>query len=137
MRRSFGLTLLSAFFVSGAVMAFLSFLGLLLPAGILEPMWRLNPRAHAGLSQLRGWGLALMLVVSIACASTAVGLWNRARWGLWLAVVLLGANLVGDVVTALRGDLRPLIGIPIAGALILYLLSARTRAQFEIRSAAV
>ena len=79
----------------------------------------------------------MMLVVSIACAFAALGLWRRVRWGRWLAVVLLTANLVGDVVNALRGDLRTLVGIPIAGALILYLLSARTRTQFESPSAAV
>jgi uncharacterized membrane protein (DUF2068 family) len=128
--------LLSAFFGFGAVMAFLSFLGLLVPGGFLEPMWRLNPRAHAALGGLQAWGIALMLLVAIACAGAAVGLWTRARWGLWLAVVLLTSNLVGDLVNALRGDPRTLIGLPIAAALIFYLLSARTRAQFETRSTA-
>jgi hypothetical protein len=47
-------------------------------------------------------------------------------------------NLLGDLFNALKlGDLRTLIGIPIGGALIWYLVSPRTRAQFEVPSAAV
>jgi uncharacterized membrane protein (DUF2068 family) len=72
-----------------------------------------------------------MLVVATACALSAVGLWIRARWGQRLALVLLAVNLVGDTTNAfLRGDLRTLIGLPIAGALIAYLLSARVRSHF-------
>src|SRR6266568_2974162 len=112
MRRPVGLTLLTAFFVVGALMAFVAFLGLLLSGGFLEPIWRLNPDAHRALTELGAWGMLLMAVVAI--------------------------NLFGDVTNAVtRGDLRTLIGIPIGGAMIFYLLRARTRAHFEVRSAAV
>jgi hypothetical protein len=40
-------------------------------------------------------------------------------------------NLIGDAGNAaVRGDLRTLIGLPIGGALIAYLLSPRVRRQF-------
>ena len=130
-RRFDGLRLLGAFFAFGCLMASLSFLGLLLPGGFLEPIWRLNPRSHAELGALGAWGMALMFAVAIACGAAAVGLWRRARWGLWLGVTLLGVNLVADLLSALlRHDLRTLIGVPIGGALILYLLAASTRVQF-------
>ncbi len=138
MRRPVGLTLLSAFFVFGALMASVAFLGLLLSGGFLEPIWRLNPAAHVALTELGTWGMLLMSVVAIACGLAAIGLWTRAQWGHRWAIGILAVNLLGDVLNAVaRGDLRTLIGIPIGGAMILYLLRPRTRAQFEARSAAV
>src|SRR6267154_5305290 len=138
MRRPVGLTLLAAFFVFGALMAFLAFLGPLLTGGFLEPLWRLNPGAHRAMAELGAWGMLLMAAVAIACALAGIGLWIQAQWGRRLAVGILAINLLGDVMNAVtRGDLRTLIGIPIGGAMIFYLLRARTRAQFEIRSAAV
>jgi hypothetical protein len=137
MRRPVGLLLLSAFFVFGALMASLAFLGLVFPEGPLEPMWRLNRHAQVALLALRWWGVLLMLGVAAACALAALGLWTRARWGHRLAVAILAVNLLGDLLSAVAlGDLRTLIGVPIAGAIIMYLVSPRTRAQFEIPSAA-
>src|SRR2546428_13942551 len=116
MRRPVGLTLLTAFFVFGALMAFLAFLGLLLSGGSLEPIWRLNPDAHRALTQLGAWGMLLMAAVAIACALAAIGLWVQAQWGRRLAVGILPINLLGDVMNAVtRGDLRTLIGVPIGG----------------------
>jgi hypothetical protein len=44
---------------------------------------------------------------------------------------MLTLNLLGDVVNSfLFGDLRTLVGLPIAGALIVYLLSPGVRAAF-------
>jgi len=138
MRRPVGLTLLTAFFVFGALMAFLAFLGLLPSGGFLEPIWRLNPDAHRALAELGAWGVLLMASVAIACALAAIGLSIQAQWGRRLAVAILAINVLGDVMNAVtRGELRTLIGIPIGGAMIFYLLRARTRAQFEVRSAAV
>ncbi len=138
MRRPVGVTLLTAFFGFGALMAFLAFLGLLLSDGFLEPIWRLNPDAHRALTELGAWGMLLMALVAIACSLAAIGLWIQTQWGRRLAVGILAINLLGDVLSAVtRGDLRTLIGIPIGGAMILYLLRPRTRAYFEVRSAAV
>jgi hypothetical protein len=137
-RRSLGLSLLVAFFIFGSVMASLAFLGLLFPDGALEPMWRLNRDAQVGLLELGRWGLLLMFAVAIVCVLAAIGLARRARWGHRLAVTAIAVNLLSDLFNAVvLGDLRTLIGIPIGGAVIWYLMSARTRAQFEIPSAAV
>jgi uncharacterized membrane protein (DUF2068 family) len=126
-----GLIALSGFFALGAVIAGVAAVALLFPAARLEPLWHLNPEAHAALVRIGPWAVALMLVVASACALSAVGLWIRARWGHRLALVLLAVNLVGDTTAALsRGDFRTLIGLPIAGALIAYLLSARVRGRF-------
>lgn len=129
--RSVGLTLLALLFVLGSLMASLALLGLLFPGGALEPIWRLNRYAQVALMELRWWGVGLMLVVATACALAALGVWIRAPWGHRLALTVLAVNLLGDVSNAvLRGDLRTLIGIPIGGAIIWYLVNPRTRAQF-------
>ncbi|HEY7192633.1 MAG TPA: hypothetical protein VH439_02750 [Gemmatimonadales bacterium] len=120
------------FFAFGALMASLAAVGLVFPDGALEPMWRLNRHAQVGLMELRGWGIALMLGVASACAVAAIGIWRRAWWGHRLALTILAVNLLGDVMAAIvQRDPRTLIGIPIGGAIIYYLLSSRTRAQFD------
>src|SRR5260221_3429956 len=121
MRRPVGLTLLTVFFIFGALMAFLAFLGPLLTGGFLEPIWRVNPDAYRALTDLGAWGMLLMAAVAIACALAAIGLWIQAQWGRRLAVGILAINLLGDVMNAVtRGDLRTLIGIPIGGAHDIY-----------------
>jgi uncharacterized membrane protein YccC len=63
-----------------------------------------------------------MTVVGVACALAAIGLARNARWGRCLGILILAANLVGDLTNAfVRHDLRTLIGALIAGAMIFYL----------------
>jgi hypothetical protein len=109
-------------------MSGLTFLMLLLPRSPLDAMWRLNPRAHEGLSSL-GWPAPLLMAAtSLACMTAALGLWRCARWGLWTAVAILTINLVGDTGNALiTGDRRALIGLPIGGLMIWYLVRQRRR----------
>ena len=136
-RPSAGLIALGVFFALGAAIAIVSCVALVYPGGVLEQLWVLNPPAHTAFLAMGPWAIVLMAVVSAACAFTAVGLWSRANWGRHLALLLLAINLVGDVSNALiRGDLRTLIGLPIAGLLIAYLLSRQARLQFPVRKAA-
>jgi len=51
-RRPLGVIALSVFFALGAVIASLSAVSLLIPASGLEPIWRVNPQAHAGLLKM-------------------------------------------------------------------------------------
>ena len=119
-------------------MSLLAALALLLPNSPLQNVWRLNPHAQVGLAVLGAWGIALMLVVSVACALAAVGLWRGLGWGRAIAVTVLAVNLLGDTGNALvRNDLRTLIGVPIGLALIAYLvLNGKVRAYFAPRPAA-
>ena len=79
--RPIGITALSLFFLLGAGASFVSFTSLLFPGSFLEPIWRLNPRARAGLGGMGLWAVILMGAVCVACAFAAVGLWRGARWG--------------------------------------------------------
>ena len=125
-RAPLGIKLLAAFFAFGAGICLITIIALLFPGGALDPIWRLNPDAHVVFQQIGRLSILLMVVVGSACALAAIGLATRARWGVPLALGILSVNLVGDLLNAfVRHDLRTLIGLPIGGAMIAYLLIAR------------
>lgn len=120
--RPAGIVALSAFFLAGALVCLAAITSLLSPGGPLEPMWRLNPQARVAFAQMGPWTIALMAAVALACGLSGAGLWRGATWGRRLAIGLLAVNLVGNLANAtLGGDPRTLIGLPIGGALLLYL----------------
>ena len=125
-KRPVGVIALSFFFVFGATMSGLTFLMLLFTGSSLDILWRLNPRAHQGLSAM-GWpALLLMAAVSLACITAAIGLWRCTPWGLWTALAILIVNLFGDGANVLvTGDKRALLGLPIGGLMIWYLIEKR------------
>ena len=65
-----------------------------------------------------------MLSVGTACLFAAIGLWRAKPWGTWLALVILSINMLGDLTNVfVRHDYRALIGVPVAGAMIFFLLA--------------
>jgi hypothetical protein len=124
--RPWGITALALFFVFGSAMSGLAFFMLLFPGSLLDPLWRLNPHAREGFATKGWWSLLLMSAVCLSCAGAALGLWRTSRWGYWLALTILSVNLLGDTINALTVDRRTLIGVPIAGILIAYLLAKRS-----------
>jgi hypothetical protein len=117
-----GMKLLAIFFAFGACMCALTIWLLLFPGGALSSLWRLNPEAHAAFQRIGGLSILLMAIVGVACALAAIGLARNAKWARWVGVLILALNLVGDLTNAfVRHDLRTLIGVPIAGAMIFYL----------------
>ena len=123
-RRSVGTILLMVFFAAGAVICLITMFSLVFPGSFLESIWRLKPEARTQFQEIgNGASIALMAVVGVACGLTAVGLARNAEWGRRLAIGILTVNLVGDSLTAfLRHDPKTLIGLPIGGLMILYLL---------------
>ena len=99
-------------------------LALTFPGGVLEAIWQLRPDARVEFQQFGTWSIALMAAVGAACGLAAFGLARGAEWGRHLAIGVLTVNLVGDTFNAVfRHDLRTLIGLPIGGLMIWYLLS--------------
>ena len=124
--RPLGITAISLFFVFGTLMSGLAAFMLRFPGSVLEPLWGLNPRAREGFAVLGMRGAMLMAGVCLACMAAALGLWRCTRWGLWMAVGILVINLAGDTTNAMvTGDLRALIGLPIGGLMIWYLVKQR------------
>jgi len=117
-----GLKLLAIFVAFGACMCALTIWLVLFPGGALDSLWRLNPEAHAVFQRIRGLSILLMVIVGVACALATIGLARNAKWGRWLGIPILATNLVGDLTNAfVQHDLRTLIGVPIAGAMIFHL----------------
>jgi uncharacterized membrane protein (DUF2068 family) len=119
-------------FAIGSCASLISAVSLTFPGSFLEPIWRLNPNARAGFARMGSAAIVLMIAVCIACVFTTIGLWLGRRWGYWLAVVMLVMNLCGDVINVVTGtEPRAIIGIPIAGVILAYLLRKRTRYHFN------
>jgi hypothetical protein len=115
--------LLVIFFAAGALICFMAMLALAFPGGFLEPIWRLKPDARIEFGAIGTDSVVLMAMVGIACGLAAVGLAKNAEWGRYLAIGVLAVNLVGDSLNAfLRHDPKTLIGLPIGGLMIWYLL---------------
>src|SRR4051812_28960822 len=107
-------------------------LALAFPGSFLEAIWRLRPDARADFQDLGDWSTALMAAVGAACGLAAFGLARGAEWGRRLAIGVLTVNLVGDTFNAVfRGDLRTLIGLPIGGLMIWYLVKRTPTASLE------
>lgn len=125
--RSVGIVLLVLFFVAGALICLVIILALSFPGSLLDSIWQLKPEARVQFQELgRGTSIALMMLVSVACGFSAIGLARGAQWGRWLAITVLVINVIGDSLNALlRNDPKTLIGLPIGGLMILYLLVAR------------
>ena len=135
-KRPLGIVALSVFFLLGSVISFTAGLSLLVPR-FLEPIWQLNPHGHAGLLRIGLWGVVLLFAASASCAAAAIGLWRGARWGHRIAIVLIAINLLGDVANTVLGtEPKAIVGVPIALALLFYLMSKRVRNYFARPTAA-
>jgi len=116
--------LLALFFAFGATMCALTVALLLFPGSALDSLWRLTPDARLAFQSLGSLALVLMGTVGTACLFAAIGLWRAKPWGTWLALIILSINMVGDLTNVfVRHDYRGLIGVPVAGAMILFLLA--------------
>jgi hypothetical protein len=120
------------FLFFGAVMASYAAITLFWPGTVLDRLWKLNPAAHEQLSPFGARAAILFLMLAVALIVAGIGWLRRRRWGWTLAVVIVGIQVVGDLVNCFRGDLlQGGVGIVIAGALLLFLLRPNLRAAFE------
>ena len=118
----------AAFFGFGAMMCLLTIVLLVFPGTKLDSLWNLNPDARVAFQSLGSLSVLLMLAIGTGCALAAIGLWHGKLWGIRLALAILFINMIGDLVNVvIRHDYRPLIGVPIAGVMIFYMVRFRTR----------
>jgi hypothetical protein len=129
--RSVGTILLVIFFAAGALICLVTMLALAFPGSSLEWIWRLKPEARNQFEEIgRGVSIVLMAAIGTGCGLTVVGLAHAAKWGRWLAIGILTANLIGDSVnTLLRHDPKTLIGLPIGGLMIWYLAKKKVSVE--------
>ena len=126
-QRIAGRILLSIFFGAGALICVVVILALVFPDTSLKSIWRLKPAAQTQFQILgTGESIALMIVVGATCGAAAVGIARGTEWGRRLAIAVLTVNLIGDAVNALlTHDGATLIGLPIAGLMILFLVRVK------------
>jgi hypothetical protein len=123
-----GIILLVIFFGAGALICFVTMMALAFPGGFLEPIWRLKPSARVEFQELGHWSIGLMALVGTACGLAALGLAKNREWGRRFGIGILVVTLIGDSLNALlRHDPRTLIGLPIGGLMIWYLVKQRRR----------
>ena len=119
------------FLFFGAAMASLAAITLLWRGTPLDRVWSLNPTAYAQLAPLGRIVGILFLALSAVLITAGIGWFRHRLWGWRLAVAIIGAQALGDVVNCVRGDwLRGGTGVVIAGALLLFLLQPRVRDGF-------
>jgi hypothetical protein len=126
-KRLLGTVLLVLFFAAGALICLVTMLALTFPGSFLESIWRFKPEAPVQFQEIgRGVSIALMATVGVACGLSAIGLARNAQWGRRLAIAVLVVNLIGDSLNALlRHDPKTLIGLPIGGLMIWYLVRVK------------
>jgi hypothetical protein len=129
--RSVGTILLVIFFAAGALISLVVMLALVFPGSDLESMWRLKPEVQTQFQTIgRGTSAALMAIVATGCGFAAVGLARNTEWGRRLAIGILTINLIGDSLNALfMRDAKTLMGLPIGGLMILFLVRTKRLAR--------
>ena len=126
-----GFTAIGIFLFFGSITASLAATTLLWPDTVLDRIWALNPIAYKQLAPLGGTVGILFLLLGAALATAGIGWFRRRLWGWRLAVGIIATQVLGDVVSLVRGDLlRGGTGVIIAGALLLFLLQPKIRATF-------
>jgi hypothetical protein len=124
--------LLGAFFVFAAVISAATAVTLLAPGTPLDGMWRIKPAEYAQLRGMGAWVGAGFVVLCAAAAIGSIGILRRRRWGWWFAVVGIGINALADAARIPMGAVfEGLIGVTVAGAILLWLTRPPVRALFD------
>jgi hypothetical protein len=133
-RSPVGMTAIGIFLLFGALMASLAGATLVWRGTALDRMWAFNPRAFRELTPHgRVVGIPFLLL-GVVLAVAGIGWFKCRLWGWRLAVAIIATQVLGDLINAVSGHIvEGGLGVAIAGALLLYLLSANVRAVFASR----
>jgi hypothetical protein len=119
------------FFIFGATMAAYAAVTLIRPGTFLDQLWALNKQAHAELLPVANISAPLFLILSAALAAAAIGWFRRRYWGWLLGVIIIAINATGDLANLVRGEtLKGVVGVVIAGFLLIYMTRSNVRNYF-------
>jgi len=126
-----GFTAIGVFLYAAAATTTFAATTLLGPGTPLDRVWALNPNAYKQLAPLRLIFGIVFLLLAAALITGGIGWFRRRRWGWRIATAIIATQVLGDAVNCIRGDwLRGVVGVVIAGALLLFLLRRRVRGAF-------
>ncbi len=130
--RPAGFVPIGIFFFFGSVMATYAAITLLIPGTFLDKAWELNKSAHVQLAAMGPIMAAPFAFLSVVLFLAGVGWFKRRRWGWVLGVSVIAVNLTGDLIQLALGDwLKSMVGVVIAGLLLIYLTRAGVRTYFR------
>jgi len=120
------------FLLAGSAAATLAGITLIAPRTPVDRIWVLNPHGHTQLLTTGKFVGILFPILGVTLAAAGFG-WLKVRyWGWILAVMLIGGNLLGDTIRLAQGEwLSGAVGVLLAGALFLYIISAPVRGFFR------
>jgi hypothetical protein len=126
-----GVKAIGVFLLFGALMATLAGVTLVWRGTALDRMWTLNPRAFRELAPHGNVVGIPFLLLGGTLTIAGIGWFKSRRWGWRLAVAVIATQIIGDLVNAFSGHaVEGGLGVAMAGALLLYLLSADVREAF-------
>lgn len=124
--------LLGSFFALATVMCVVAGWSLLETGPIAAAIWSFKAEAYRHLLTMGpkiGFGFLLLAIVM---GITTAGCFGAKRWGWRLALILIGVNGLADAARAATGEtLEGVVGLVIAGGVVLFLMQARVRQAFE------
>ncbi|HEY1708249.1 MAG TPA: hypothetical protein VGG10_08275 [Rhizomicrobium sp.] len=126
-----GIVLLAIFFDLASLILFATGIALLWPGTAFDAIWLLAPERAWTLMPYRLWlgPFFLALMVPVACAS--YGFFRQRGWARTLAIAIFAANGLGDAMQIIAGHtLTGLLGVCIAGLVLLFLTDRTVRAAF-------
>jgi hypothetical protein len=122
------------FLLFGAAMACIAGITLVMRGTVLDRMWALNPRAYNELEPLGKTVGVPFLLLALALAFSGVGWLKRRRWGWQLAVVIIGVQVLANLVSLFGGRVvEGGLGLTIAGALLVYIIRPNVRGAFKLK----
>lgn len=126
-----GMAAVGVFLLVSAAIAMLAGVSLLWRGTPLQPMWRLNPRAYRELAPYAAMAGSGLLVLACTLAAAGIGWFRRREWGWWLAVAIIGTQVLANAVNIVMGRVvEGAFGFVVAEALLIYLLRTAVRAEF-------
>lgn len=131
-----GVRAFGAFLLIGGGIASLAGATLVLPGTTLDRVWDLNPRAYQELAPFGRSAGILFLTLGVTLFVAGFGWFRRRLWGWRLAVLIIAAQVAGDLINAFLGHfVEGGVGVVIAGALLFYLSRTKVRGLFGNQTA--